>query len=647
MTFPWYENWDSDVPPALTAGWTAASQITTTASGATPISSPNTLAFDTADASTFYTATHGPADGNGGNVVVSGTALFAATSTGTSGSSVSVFARGNSSNLGYTFSSFYEARLTQRTSGHGGPFLYLSAFVGGARTTLGSNSIASLANTNWYRITLSLAVTSLSVSVQDLVSLNWLNSAGNWQAGQTTALTAADGTVSGAGYAGYAFQTSSTPAALYADDWSFGALPIPNGFPTVARIGIETEQEPGRAAVSGNRVVPPVPQLGRARTQTGPSVELPADPGNYIAGGSRTPSIAPFPRPARSLHAVGIDLALDPGRVIARSAKPITIVVQRTAISRTTNQEQSTEAGKTYQGAAIVGSIRTDFVKPQRIGMREELSTDPGSWLKSSVHSHVNLWTPPIHVVLPETLAPHPGSAIFHAAAPQAITQTSTAAKSTIVQAETPVDSGSAKGFVRLGPTQPFGKPPSPLVVRASDPDADPGQFVSKRAPRAYDVLSTRSMITQQETPTDAGRVTSLHGPGSHQDFIPRAVIARQEQVLESGRVVIDTNPTSIVFTQSRTTVARPAELATEGGKLATAIGKPISAALFSRPARAFIATVEQPAPEGGMIHTFLASQPSTSEYVSDVDPDLATLITITTSSGGNNEDPDAASLVI
>jgi hypothetical protein len=219
-----YENWDSVTAPAIPAGWNVQSAIVTATTPETPISSPNYLAFQGTDAA-WHTATWGTADGNSGNVTVSGTVSFGGSAI-VIGNSISfaVFCRSNSNATIYTGSTFYSAGMV-RTGGT----LFLDSIVGGTVTLLASvNLSTNFPHDSWVQLSLTANASALQVMCQRLTDGFWLNSAGNWQAGVATAISVIDSSITGSGYAGLGYLNSASGNDGYSDDWTLTGLTAPS-----------------------------------------------------------------------------------------------------------------------------------------------------------------------------------------------------------------------------------------------------------------------------------------------------------------------------------------------------------------------------------------------------------------------------------
>ena len=76
-------------------------------------------------------------------------------------------------------------------------------FVSGSATTLGTKSYTPVSNQD-YRLYLSCQGTTISVKCQRLDNLNWINSSGVEQAGETTIFSVTDASIGSAGFAGIA-----------------------------------------------------------------------------------------------------------------------------------------------------------------------------------------------------------------------------------------------------------------------------------------------------------------------------------------------------------------------------------------------------------------------------------------------------------
>jgi hypothetical protein len=123
---------------------------------------------------------------------------------------------------------FIGARLNQHT--YAGSSCYLAGLqIGPADTPVGlilykrvsgsNTSLGSVVPTGgnvfainiWYRITLSLIGSAITVTVQRDSDNNYLTSGGTWQSGATAAISVTDSAVSAAGYVGTIQYESGTP----------------------------------------------------------------------------------------------------------------------------------------------------------------------------------------------------------------------------------------------------------------------------------------------------------------------------------------------------------------------------------------------------------------------------------------------------
>lgn len=271
------ENWDSATAPAIPAGWNVPTQITTTTSGPTPVSSPNMVFIPAALIGTFA-ATWGTPDTVSGNVVVTGTGCCNITA-GAKQGAFAVFARSGDATTSYTTSTFIEAKFSFNIG-----TLFLNTIIAGSLTTLASVTGLTISGTVFYQTTLSCFGSSISVQVQRLSDGFWLTSAGAFQSGVATAISVSSSAVTGAGYAGWAASDTGSVAKVYGDDWSFSslaALPV-TGQPVYPDFARSVSQ----IARPGGWVCPPPPT----------DISMPAQPRfpdrALPAGSTRTSSLA-------------------------------------------------------------------------------------------------------------------------------------------------------------------------------------------------------------------------------------------------------------------------------------------------------------------------------------------------------------------
>ena len=223
MSILHYENWDGASPPAAPSGWTfqSGSGLITTASGPTPISSPNMIEQPAAAIGTFA-AIWNTQDGVGGNVTVQGTGLFFGSS-GLSTVDFGVFGRASSATNPYS-GTCYQARMAGDGGGTGE--CDLLQYISGTPTTLASVSISSVSYDLWYQITLTLNGTAHNVAIQRLTDGFWLNFSGNFTSSVGYAISEGDSAISGQGYSGWSATTNNV-IPVYGDDWTLTGLSAP------------------------------------------------------------------------------------------------------------------------------------------------------------------------------------------------------------------------------------------------------------------------------------------------------------------------------------------------------------------------------------------------------------------------------------
>jgi hypothetical protein len=229
------ENWDGATVPSLPSGWnaTGSSNLVTTATfqgGISPTSSPNALALAASSTvNTPFAATWGTAtDGNGGNVIVQANFSWAANAANQMG----VFCRSGDATTSFSSSTFYFGWLEDPVP----PVSYpnsvgISKCVSGTTSNLVKIIGITWQLSAWYQLALVANGGQLSLSVQRLSDGYWLGPDSAWHSSMATAVSIADGSISGAGYAGLSMMQQSTSSYIYSDDWSLTAIPAQ--YPTV------------------------------------------------------------------------------------------------------------------------------------------------------------------------------------------------------------------------------------------------------------------------------------------------------------------------------------------------------------------------------------------------------------------------------
>jgi hypothetical protein len=140
-----------------------------------------------------------------------------------------VLARG--SNVNSTTPSYYAAAITR------GLEVDLLKVVNGVSTTLATLKSADWFSDLWARVTLALSGTSLQVQVYRPDTLQYLNTAGQWQAAPAWALAATDSALSGGGLVGLGRPASFTGTTFFDD---FVAVPAGNTLPPAVTIQTPT-----------------------------------------------------------------------------------------------------------------------------------------------------------------------------------------------------------------------------------------------------------------------------------------------------------------------------------------------------------------------------------------------------------------------
>jgi hypothetical protein len=121
-----------------------------------------------------------------------------------------LFARG--ANLASTSPTYYAASVTR------GATLRLTRVVNGQPTVIGSVTTAAYTSGVWLKITLRVAGNQVSAEVQHTGTGQYLNSAGRWQAGATTAVSTTDTAITTAGRVGVN-RPAAFAGAVYLDDF--------------------------------------------------------------------------------------------------------------------------------------------------------------------------------------------------------------------------------------------------------------------------------------------------------------------------------------------------------------------------------------------------------------------------------------------
>jgi hypothetical protein len=205
------ENFDGVTAPALPSGWTFGAGYATTASpsgGITPTSSPNVLTLPATGTGNHIYSFCNTADGNSGNITIQ----VNVNGTGSGHQAWGLLARSSTHSsppIGVTcYWLVYDATNADLT---------FHKLISGSASVVGSPlSLSGVSLPEWYQVAWTLTGSSLSVTVQDLGTGDWLNSSGFWQAGAATALSTTDSSVSGSGYFGVSAEAVSGP--VYFDD---------------------------------------------------------------------------------------------------------------------------------------------------------------------------------------------------------------------------------------------------------------------------------------------------------------------------------------------------------------------------------------------------------------------------------------------
>lgn len=212
------ENWDGVTAPAIPSGWTVDTQLATTTT-LSPTSTPNSLGYLTPNNAVVPYATWATQDTNSGDVQVSATIRLATTSVE---QDIWLFGRCNvvAANANDGTHTNYNVIISR---GSGSPGLFLNKKVAGTTTHLATVAGASIfADATNYRLYLRCRGSSISAQCQRLSDSFWLNSSGVFvsdPSGATTAATATDTAITGAGYAGIGTYLATSAGSIGLDDW--------------------------------------------------------------------------------------------------------------------------------------------------------------------------------------------------------------------------------------------------------------------------------------------------------------------------------------------------------------------------------------------------------------------------------------------
>lgn len=200
------QNYDGVTPPALPSGWQAHASYDTSA--AQSRSAPNSLHAASAGGS-LKCANFNMPDDNGGDARSQAAGRV---DSGGAGAQWGVFLRATNPQS-QNNETFYWARIKYDVG------LTLFKRVSGTNTQLGSavGSGATFTKATWYRLLLRADDTELTVQVQRLSDNYWLDSAGNWQAAEQTAISLSDTAISGAGGGGGAYFLAGAGDAYWDD----------------------------------------------------------------------------------------------------------------------------------------------------------------------------------------------------------------------------------------------------------------------------------------------------------------------------------------------------------------------------------------------------------------------------------------------
>jgi len=226
------QNFDGVTAPALPTGWTFDARMVTSTNFFT--SSPNALELVATTSTTYGFATYNTVDGAGGNVMVACNLLYDPIPGLTGDAIAGVVARASATPIVTASGNFYLGYID-----FVGWVVRVFAYVGGTGTALKTLAVAGGFTANaWYALTMTVNGTQIGVSVQRLADGYWISGSGIWTAAVAGCISITDGSVTGAGYSGIAFQSNQTGQNAYADDWSLSAIAttILPTTPLIARI---------------------------------------------------------------------------------------------------------------------------------------------------------------------------------------------------------------------------------------------------------------------------------------------------------------------------------------------------------------------------------------------------------------------------
>ena len=252
-----HETWDSASPPAMPSGWNAQTDIATTATGPTPISSPNMVQVASSSGA-FYTATWGTRDGNSGNVAVQASGCDGTLVSAISGA-FSAFGRSSASTTAYGSSTFYEAQCNLNTQ-----TVALNKVVAGTSTTLASVSTTALDGGTWYVITLTCYKSYITVQLGRQVDGYYLGPYGAFGPGAVTLISLADSSITGSGYAGWSADSYASLSKVYGDDWYLSGLGSASGPPAPYTLVPTSVREPAQRRRPGRVWLPTGTPQGRS-----------------------------------------------------------------------------------------------------------------------------------------------------------------------------------------------------------------------------------------------------------------------------------------------------------------------------------------------------------------------------------------------
>ena len=230
MSLAYTENWDSDTPPALTAGWNTSSAVIVT-QATYAYSSPNALSSN-ASTSGIVVATYGSGDGSGSGsftVTLYGICSFNSGTPLSPGHYAGIVFRGSASTLNTTNTTWYYAVANHNLDPEDFDYFIFGKMVNGVNTTISSVQLTGSFSTNgWYKIYLSMngdgtSSNNITLQVTRLSDNYTLNSGGSWASGTNTVVSSTDTSILTGQYYGIYLQSPKANDAVV-DDWGINTL---------------------------------------------------------------------------------------------------------------------------------------------------------------------------------------------------------------------------------------------------------------------------------------------------------------------------------------------------------------------------------------------------------------------------------------